>query len=256
MLNPFSREVGAYQQTRPEYPPETLRQVFAEVGADSGLDIVDIGAGTGKLTRLLRPEFNRVIAVEPAPAMLAQLRREDAPFQIVQASAEDLPLPDNCADLVTFGQCWHWLDAPQASLQARRIMREGGVVAIIFNQLDVSVPWVHRLSRIMRSGDVHRVDKAPQLGAGFTQPQLHLVRWSQPLETEDVLALARTRASYLRSDADNRVRMQANLRWYLYEHLGYQPGSQVLLPYQTLTWLSRLGDAESFGVDKPLTVTF
>lgn len=239
--NPYLFETGDYQGARPDYPAACLRSVFGFCGGHAGLDIADIGAGTGKLTSLLLPNLNRVTAVEPAPAMITQLEREasEKGFAAVIGTAEEIPLPDTSHDLLTYGQCWHWLNGEAAAAEALRVLRPGGVAAIIFNQLDVTVPWVHRLSRIMRSGDVHRVGKPPQLTPGFSEPELHLTQWTQPLTGRGIEQLGTTRASYLRSNEANRQRMQTNLRWYLYEHLGHQPEQVIDLPYQTLTWLSR-----------------
>lgn len=239
--NPYFAETGDYQGSRPDYPEASLRAIFAYLGCNAGLDIADIGAGTGKLTVLLRPTQNQVTAVEPAPAMLEQLERaaSEKGFATVTGTAENLPLAGASQDLLTYGQCWHWLDAPAATGEANRVLRPGGAVAIIFNQLDVTVPWVHRLSRIMRSGDVHRVGKPPQVEPGFSVPELHLTQWTQQLTGRGIERLGTTRASYIRSDEKGRARMQSNLRWYLYEHLGYQPEQVIDLPYQTLTWLCR-----------------
>lgn len=102
--------------------------------------------------------------------------------------------------------------------------------------MDVSIPWVHRLTRIMRSGDVHRPDKPPSFSSQFTEPVLGLVNFEERITPEDILRLGTTRSSYLRQNEGGRARMQDNLRWYLYEHLAYEPGKPVTIPYTTLVW--------------------
>lgn len=105
--------------------------------------------------------------------------------------------------------------------------------------MDVSIPWVHRLTRIMRSGDVHRPDKPPAPGGGFAPMLLTQVSWEDRMTPEQILTLGTTRSSYIRSAPSGRERMQANLRWYLYERLGYAPGEIVTIPYTTLVWVGQ-----------------
>lgn len=211
---------------------------------------VDLGAGTGKMSRELCARGWHVHAVEPARAMREQLTADATPLPLQSpdsgvlyvhdSSAEDTGLPDACADLVIAAQAWHWFDAEKTSEEAARLLRLGGLLAIVFNQMDVSVPWVHRLTRIMRSGDVHRHDSPPPVGAGFCLPHVTRFDWQQEVTTHEVMELGRTRSSWLRQDESGRARMQENLRWYLHEHLGYEPGSIVTIPYSTFVWTSRI----------------
>ena len=110
--------------------------------------------------------------------------------------------------------------------------------------MDVSIPWVHRLTRIMRSGDVHRPDRPPTPGGGFTPMRLTQVTWEDIMTPEQILTLGTTRSSFIRASQAGRDRMQANLRWYLYEHLGYAPGENVAIPYTTLVWMGNLLPSE------------
>lgn len=141
--------------------------------------------------------------------------------------AEWTGLPNDLYDIVVFAQSWHWVDSERAGLEVERILAPGGVLGIVWNQMDVSIPWVHRLTRIMRSGDVHRPDKPPTPGGGFAPMTLTQVAWEDRMTPEEILTLGTTRSSYIRSSEAGRARMQVNLRWYLYEHLGYAPGSRL-----------------------------
>ena len=154
--------------------------------------------------------------------------------------AEETGLPNDVYDIVVFAQSWHWMDSDRAGLEAARILAPGGALAIVWNQMAVSIPWVHRLTRIMRSGDVHRPDRPPTLGGGFAPMTLTQVAWEDHMTPEEILTLGTTRSSYIRSSEAGRARMQENLRWYLYEHLGYAPGELVTIPYATLVWLTHL----------------
>ena len=180
-----------------------------------------------------------VDAVEPSEAMRAQASSIEG-VTWHDGVAEQTGLPNDMYDIVVFAQSWHWVDSERAGLEVERILAPGGVLGIVWNQMDVSIPWVHRLTRIMRSGDVHRPDKPPTPGGGFAPMALTQIAWEDRMTPEEILTLGTTRSSYIRSSEAGRARMQENLRWYLYEHLGYAPGETVTIPYTTLVWLARL----------------
>ena len=197
----------------------------------------DIGAGTGKMSALLAEEGLDVRAVEPSAAMRAQARPHPLITQVA-ATAEDTGLGTASCDLVVYAQSWHWVDPAAAGAEAVRILKPGAPLVIVFNQMDVTAQWVHRLCRIMRSGDVHRADRPPR-PAGFAPPVLERFWWEDRMAPEQILELGTTRSSYLRADAARRRAMQDNLRWYLYEHLGHRVGQEIAIPYSTLVWTTR-----------------
>ena len=247
-VNPFVGEGGAYDSVRPAYPDEAVAALIAAArsgrgvnapGRDGPLRAADIGAGTGKMSELLARGGLHVDAVEPSSAMRAQASAIEG-VTWHDGVAEETGLPNDVYDIVVFAQSWHWMDPERAGLEAARILAPGGVLAIVWNQMAVSIPWVHRLTRIMRSGDVHRPDRPPAPGGGFAPMTLTQVAWEDRMAPEEILTLGTTRSSYIRSSEAGRARMQANLRWYLYEHLGYAPGETVTIPYATLVWLTHL----------------
>ena len=247
-VNPFVGEGGAYGSVRPAYPDEAVAALVDAArrarGADASgqggpLRAADIGAGTGKMSELLARAGLLVDAVEPSEAMRAQASSIEG-VTWHDGVAEQTVLPNDLYDIVVFAQSWHWVDSERAGLEVERILAPGGALGIVWNQMDVSIPWVHRLTRIMRSGDVHRPDKPPTPGGGFAPMTLTQVAWEDRMTPEQILTLGTTRSSYIRSSEAGRARMQTNLRWYLYEHLGYAPGETVTIPYTTLVWLARL----------------
>jgi SAM-dependent methyltransferase len=230
------REGGEhYERVRPGYPPASADWVLA----DGGSTVVDIGAGTGKFTGLLTGRGLEVTAVDPSADMLAQLELRLPEVRTVPGTAERPGLPPSSQDSATVAQAWHWFDAPAASAGIARVLRPGGSLGIIWNQLDVGVPWVHRLSRIMHAGDVHRPDFAPPLGPEFGAPELLLTRWRQACTPEDLLELAKSRSYYLRADEGTRGRVLGNLSWYVFEHLSHPAGGTLQLPYVTAAWRTR-----------------
>ena len=247
-VNPFVGEGGAYGSVRPAYPDEAVAALVDAArrarGADASgqggpLRAADIGAGTGKMSELLARAGLLVDAVEPSEAMRAQASSIEG-VTWHDGVAEQTGLPNDLYDIVVFAQSWHWVDSERAGLEAERVLAPGGALGIVWNQMDVSIPWVHRLTRIMRSGDVHRPDKPPTPGGGFAPMTLTQVAWEDRMTPEQILTLGTTRSSYIRSSEAGRARMQANLRWYLYEHLGYAPGETVTIPYTSLVWLTHL----------------
>lgn len=247
-VNPFVGEGGAYDSVRPAYPDEAVAALIdaaqrARGGDASGqggpLRAADIGAGTGKMSELLARGGLLVDAVEPSEAMRAQASSIEG-VTWHGGVAEDTGLPNGVYDIVVFAQSWHWMDPERAGLEAARILAPGGALGIVWNQMAVSIPWVHRLTRIMRSGDVHRPDNPPTPGGGFAPMTLTQIAWEDRMTPEQILTLGTTRSSYIRSSEEGRARMQENLRWYLYDHLGYAPGEQVVIPYATLVWLTHL----------------
>ena len=247
-VNPFVGEGGAYDSVRPAYPDEAVAALIEAAQRARGADALgqggplraaDIGAGTGKMSELLARSGLLVDAVEPSEAMRAQASSIEG-VTWHGGVAEETGLPNDVYDIVVFAQSWHWMDPERAGLEAARILAPGGALAIVWNQMAVSIPWVHRLTRIMRSGDVHRPDKPPTPGGGFAPMTLTQVAWEDRMTPEQILTLGTTRSSYIRSSEAGRARMQENLRWYLYDHLGYAPGEQVVIPYATLVWLTHL----------------
>ncbi len=248
-MNPFESAVNIeqaleYERIRPSYPSEVFERVVDLAGGDEAT-VVDVGAGTGQFTRGMVARGIHTIAVEPSPAMRTVLTTQDwaknaAPLlEVRPGTAEDLPVDSGIAGAVVWAQCSHWLDIPRAAAEAARVMTFKGSLCLVANQLAVEIPWVHRLSRIMRSGDVVRRDRTPPLGPLFTTPTLFEVAWAQEITVDQCLELARTRSSYLQADEARKAKMQQNLSWYLLEHLGFDSVAPFSLPYTTMMWTAQ-----------------
>lgn len=127
----FSGKAEYYDSCRPSYPTELVDWLFAKTGAKA---VADIGAGTGKLTKLLVPKAERVIAVEPNDDMLKRLYRNVPTAQIIKAPAENTGIADGSVDLVTAAAAFHWFDEEKFKAECKRILTPNGRVAIIFNE--------------------------------------------------------------------------------------------------------------------------
>ena len=146
----FARSFGAqaarYDRTRPSYPAAALDLVLA--GPASGRAdrrILDIGAGTGKLTAALLGRGAEVVAVEPDPQMLAVLAARLPQVRAVAGTAERIPLRDGSVDAIVAGQAFHWFRRPEAEYELARVLRPGGVIGLFWNLPDRGVEWVRAL---------------------------------------------------------------------------------------------------------------
>lgn len=141
--NSYSKVVDTYEAARPDYPAGIFSALpLADVRA-----AVELGAGTGKFTRLLRshlPEPAELIAVEPVAAMAAKLEKLPA-VRVCNRSAADTGLAAGCADLVVCAQAFHWFDDDTSVAEIARILRPGGTLALIWNIRDTRIGWVRAL---------------------------------------------------------------------------------------------------------------
>jgi SAM-dependent methyltransferase len=222
----FDRVADAYDAGRPGYPDELFRALseVSGVGLD-GATVVDVGAGTGIMTRALRARGARVIAVDPGAEMLARLvsRTESAPpaesFQsglptdqphngspvdrqrsgpppvgAVLADGNALPLASGLADLVTYAQSWHWLDPVASIAEARRVLRPGGAIAGCWNlhhaaQAGWLAAYEARLAEAVPAYYGPAVEQwaVPPIAAAFEVVEERWVPWTRLVGIEDFL---------------------------------------------------------------------
>jgi SAM-dependent methyltransferase len=132
----FDRAAEQYERTRPDYPPAVLEAL--PLGEDA--EVLDLGAGTGKLTRVLTQRYRRVVAVEPLDGMRAILERVVPAAESRAGNAEAIPLPDASVEGVFAGQAFHWFANDQAIAEIARVLRPGGLLALIWNSPDDDRP--------------------------------------------------------------------------------------------------------------------
>jgi SAM-dependent methyltransferase len=197
----FGEIAAAYDAYRPEWPAPTAAWLTGteEGGPAAGarLDVLDLGAGTGKLTRSLVAAGHRVTAVDPSDGMLAVLAARLPEVRTVQASAEALPLPDDSFDVVTVAQAWHWFDQEMVAAECVRVLRPGGLLAIAWHlhapdePLDVAVKAVVGTSEYqLREAIQHRT--ALELPAPFVELERTTFDYAMRTTPEGLAAVTST----------------------------------------------------------------
>jgi SAM-dependent methyltransferase len=209
----FALAPADYERGRPMYPFQAVRRLVKELRIKPESTILDLAAGTGKLTRLLAQLGSEVVAVEPVDEMRERLVQTLPAVTALEGTAEDIPLDDESMDAVTVGQAFHWFDGDAALAEIHRVLRPGTRLGLIWNVKDESVDWVHQLAEIIEAfrGNAPRVASGAWKDA-FERTELFTpierARFSFVHETDTATVVARvTSISFIAAMAP-RVREQ------------------------------------------------
>jgi SAM-dependent methyltransferase len=153
----FDAVVGPYSRTRPGYPDEALDWLAARAGLGPGSRVLDLAAGTGKLTASLVARGYEVTAVEPLPGMRAQLARDVPAARVLAGRAEQIPLGDRSIDVVCVGQAFHWFEPQPALDEIVRVLAPAGSLALCWNLWDLADPAQAALDRIVAPLETGRI---------------------------------------------------------------------------------------------------
>ena len=240
MAEAFGVAAADYERARPSYPPEAIDTLRTEAGIGPDRRVCDLAAGTGKLTRLLVATGVDVVAVEPVAGMRAQLAEVLPEIDVLDGTAEAIPLDDASVDAVTVAQAFHWFKFEPALAEIQRVLRPGGSIAILFNQRDERVPWVKTWNDVIewhsrRIAYYQNTDWTALLQQnGFRDVGYRSTEWDQPL-TRDLLASRVRSVSYI---ADESASVQQE---YVDSVLALVDGFDTTfpLPYVTHVWFAR-----------------
>ncbi|WP_328533329.1 class I SAM-dependent methyltransferase [Micromonospora zamorensis] len=235
----FGAAAADYDRFRPRYPEPAVR--WALDGLGSSARIVDLGAGTGILTRGVLALGHEVTPVEPDPAMRAQLAAATPGLTALAGGAESVPLPDEVADAVVVGQAYHWFVRELAHIEIARVLRPGGTFAPIWNMRDDRVDWVAELGRIAHLGDNagNVIERYTDFGPAFEPIELGEFYHHSTLTPDDIVAMLHTRSYWLTAPAERRATIDQELRELLATHPELAGRETVELPYRTMVLRAR-----------------
>ncbi|MHB8340700.1 MAG: class I SAM-dependent methyltransferase [Mycobacteriales bacterium] len=235
---------ASYERTRPGYPRAAVDWVLAGAGRPVGR-VLDVGAGTGKLTRTLLELGLAVVAVDPSAGMLGVLEAALPGVEYHLGAAEQVPLADDSVDAVVCGQAWHWVDPARALPEVARVVRPGGVFGVLWNLRDERIDWVAALGDALDShedtaGSFADRPTPPVLGASFGPPEVELFEHAQLLAPADLPRLASSRSDVLIRDPADRERVLARVADLARTHPDLAGRDVVELPYRTVAWRARV----------------
>ncbi len=236
----YAHAADTYVRGRPGYPPEALHWLRETVGLGPGRTALEVGAGTGKFVKLLRETGAEIVALEPVDAMRAEIERR-FDVRTLGGAADAIGLPDGSVDAVLCAQAFHWFATPAAVAEMRRVLKPGGVLGLIWNGRDVSVPWVAAMAAIV---DPHQGDT----------PRYQTGRWRDVFPAPGLVALPERHARNLHVGSpdnvivdrvlstsfiaalpsDRRAAVERDLRSLIDATPELRGKAEIALPYDTL----------------------
>jgi ubiquinone/menaquinone biosynthesis C-methylase UbiE len=185
----FERAGDDYERGRPSYPAEAIEFLVRELDVRPGTRVLDLAAGTGKLTRQLVPTGAELVAVEPVAGMRRKLVEATPGVEALAGTAEAIPLGDGSVDAVVCAQAFHWFDGDRALAEIHRVLRPGGSLALIWNVRDETVEWERQVSELLKR---HQAN-APRKRWG---------RWREAFERTELFTALRERKFVHQQEGD------------------------------------------------------
>lgn len=227
----FGAAADQYDRYRPTYPEEAVRWV----AGDQPARVVDLGAGTGILSRALVALGHEVIPVEPDEGMRERLVAASPELTPLAGSAEAIPLPDASVDGVVAAQAYHWFDPKRAHVEIARVLRPEGRFAVLWNVRDQSVDWVAQLSAIaegLAPGGRVKLPVIASFGPLFGPVEGRQLTHTVAHTPETLVELIKTRSYYLTASAEQRRAIEERIRRLCATHPDLAGRDTFPLPYQ------------------------
>ena len=227
-----------YERVRPSYPDEAVDWLVDRLNVDVGSTVLDLGAGTGKLTRLFVGRVARVVAVEPGPEMLATLRRVVPEAEALLGAAEAMPVEDDSADAVVCGQSFHWFRRDEAVREISRVLRPGGGLGLIWNARDPGDPLQAEVTQLLEPFVPQGREALPTTAARFVAEAFGDLltaefRFEQELDADALVGRILSISFVAAADEQGRLELQHRLRAMAEAH-----GGRVRFRYRTEAYVS------------------
>ena len=242
----YDRAAEIYERARPPAQSAACDWLIERLGLAPGDAVVELGAGTGKLTRLLVERGLAVSAIEPVPAMRALLEQIDGPVTALDAVAEDLPLATGSARAVLASQSLHWCDVPRALAECERVLAPGGGVGLVWNLRDLSQRWQRELQALMdrlRGDAPHSRDgrwqRAVRRSRSFAVAERRSWRWSEPSDRERALERVASVSYVAALDEPERAAVLAEAGAIVDRRIAELDGRPLTFPYDTRAYVLR-----------------
>lgn len=246
----FSSAAIAYERGRPGYPRRAMEILVDSLRLGPGVSVIELGAGTGKMTRLLTPTGARVLALEPVEEMRRKLSEAAPGAAILDGVAEAIPLQDAAAEAAVAAQSFHWFHADLALPEIHRVLRPGGRLALVWNMRDTRVDWVARLSEVLdrhgreaphyRDGAWRAALRASPL---FEPVAEHELQHAQELDADGLVERAASISYVATLPPPERAEVLREVRAIAVEHPDLRDRPTFPFPYRTVVavyaWRSR-----------------
>jgi ubiquinone/menaquinone biosynthesis C-methylase UbiE len=236
----FEQVADLYERVRPEYPEEAIAWIADELVLGPGRTILDLGAGTGKLTRQLVASGADVIAVEPGEAMLAELRSAVPTVTALHGAAEDIPLADESVDALTVGQAFHWFRFEEATEEMHRVLRPRGGVALLWNNRDQDDALQREVTELVAPfvppGRAVAYDSSKFLAESplFDPLEERVFRFAQKLDADGLVGRVMSISFVAAAPSERRAELERHLRDVVATR-----GGTIDFPYVTSVYVSR-----------------
>jgi SAM-dependent methyltransferase len=233
----FGAAADVYERARPAYPAQAIDWLVPP----SARRVLDLGAGTGKLTRGLAERGLDVVAVEPSAGMRAELARALPGVTLLAGMAEAIPLPPQSVDAVVVAQAWHWADPVRAVPEVARVLAPGGQLGLVWNMRDERVDWVAELTRIIHTPDyTDNGSLDPPVGPPFGPVERFDVEWGRPMRPPGLLELVASRSYIITMAEPDRAAVLARVQHLLDTHPALAGAAEITMPYVTRCSRARL----------------
>lgn len=240
----FSTQAATYAQGRPDYPRQLTGWLSETLGVTGQSTVVDLGAGTGKFTRLLSSLAPTLIAVEPVAQMGEQLLKALPGVRLVSGTADAMPLDTASADVVVCAQAFHWFATQAALAQIHRVLKPDGRLGLVWNVRDESVDWVAAITEIITpyEGDTPRFHtgrwRDAFRGKYFSMPELTCFAYQHVGSPQEVIIDRFLSVSFIAALPDTqKASVTAQLHTLIDTHPDLRGRETVAFPYQTQAYV-------------------